>query len=166
MIRKITTMTLLAVVSLGVPLAGAAPAGAQTYSGCQAVLSDITPEPGQTITVTGTGAKAGDVVTATLNNVVIGSGVADTNGSFQFSATIPVGTPTGTATVFVNCGPDGGTLGVVITVGATTAPPLPRTGAGNTIPLLKLGIALIAAGALILALRRRSAWVEDTTPLP
>jgi LPXTG-motif cell wall-anchored protein len=168
MIRKIALLTVLVGASIAVPVVLAGAAGAQTYVGCTAVLSDTTPTPGQTITITGTGAGADEKVSATIDDVVIGTGVADANGNFQFSATIPTGISVGSHTVFVKCG-SGGVLGVTIVVGAAGGGqgPLPTTGSSSTIPLLKLGVALIAIGAMVLALsRRRSHWVEDQDPAP
>ncbi|MDQ6698341.1 MAG: hypothetical protein M3Z46_12875 [Actinomycetota bacterium] len=171
------------------PAPGAWAASAQTpnpnsnYQGCQAFVSDVTVVPGQTITVSGSGADAGDTVTAALERT-IGTGVADHNGNFSFSGTIPSTAAAGSQALTVACGPDGGIGTISITIGRADAGSgpittsgaapgggqapghvgngsLPRTGAGNVIPLIKLGVALIALGAVALAVARRRRWERE-----
>jgi len=137
----------------------AAPAHAQQYQGCQATVSDVTVAPGQTITVTGSGADPGDTVTAAINST-IGSGDADANGNFSFPATVPADLSPGTYTLTVRCG-DGAT-DIIIEVGLipVSTGPVPRTGSNSPLPFAKLGIALIAAGGLALAVSRRRRWAN------
>ncbi len=168
-------------------LTGALPASAQTpnsnYQGCQAFLSQVTLTQGQSITISGSGANAGDTVRAALGQT-IGTGLADHNGNFSFPGTIPSTTSPGSHGLTVTCGPVGGSSTVSVTIAVTgagngpvtttgpglaTGPAtggvghgsLPRTGAGNVFPLVKLGVALIAVGALGLAVSRRRRWAHE-----
>jgi LPXTG-motif cell wall-anchored protein len=155
MIRRILVLGAVACAMLAVGLA--APASAQTYQGCVATLSDTTPSPGQTITVSGTGAKAGAHVSASIGGVTIGTGTAAADGSFSFNAVVP-SDASGTVTVTVDCNadnPNSVVEAITITVGATTTAPLPVTGSSSTLPLTKLAVVLLSAGALMLVVSRR-----------
>jgi hypothetical protein len=134
----------------------AAPAGAQTYGGCHAAASSTTVSPGQTITVSGTGAVADATVVASIGDAVVGSGQSDSTGNFSFSATIPAGL-SGTQTLSVNCGEAAGVDAITLTVGATTTTtaPLPVTGSSHTIPLTKLAVGLVAVGGIAVVVARR-----------
>lgn len=169
-------------------------AGAQTpspnsnYQGCQAFLSDVSVRPGQTITISGSGANPGDTVTATIAGSVgtLGTGTGDATGNFSFPGTIPATAAPGAHAVTVACGPNGGVANITVTVGTagsgsgpvTTVGAgagngqgsgsggagngaLPRTGADRLIPLVKLGVVLVAAGGLILAASRRRRWAQQ-----
>jgi LPXTG-motif cell wall-anchored protein len=156
MIRKTMAAGLVVMGFMAMAFVMGPTADAQEYLGCQAVLSDTTPDPGQTVTVSGTGAAAGDTVTARLNGSTIGSGTADSGGSFSFPATIPAGTAAGTATVNVDCGPNGGVAGVTITVSAARGGGgVATTGSNSTLPLTKLGLSLVVVGGLFVAFSRR-----------
>jgi hypothetical protein len=159
MIRRILVLGAVACAMLAVGLT--APAGAQAgYQGCVATFSDTTPSPGQTITISGTGATPNHTVTASIGGVVIGSGTADAGGAFSFSATIPADV-TGTVTLSVDCNaenPNSVVEGITITVGAAGGgggAPLPVTGSSSTLPLAKLAVVLLSAGALMLVVSRR-----------
>jgi len=158
------------------PASAQAPNPNSNYQGCQAFASDVTVPPGRTITISGSGANAGDTVTAALDQT-IGTGTADSNGNFSFPGTVPSTAAPGNRTLTVTCGPNGGVaiLNIDITASgagggggpATTAGPangsgsLPRTGTGNVVPLVRMGIALIVVGALILAATRRRRWARQ-----
>src|SRR5262249_28237735 len=158
MIRRILVLSAVACAMLAVGLT--APAGAQTgYQGCNVTLSNTSPAPGQTITVSGTGATPGKTVVASIGGVEIGSGTASATGTFSFSATIPANV-TGTVTVNVDCNaenPNSVVEGITITVSAsgTGGQPLPVTGSSSTLPLTKLAVVLLSAGALMLVVSRR-----------
>ena len=53
--------------------------------------SDTTPDPGQTITVSGTGCNAGETVNFFFDGQPAGSTTADSNGDFSGSLTVPDG---------------------------------------------------------------------------
>lgn len=188
MIRRSACLALLVCGAIWVQWV--APAGAQTpspnsnYQGCQAFVSDVTVVPGQTVTISGSGANSGDVVAVQLSGTPgnIGSGTADATGNFSFPVTIPDAIAPGVHTFSVPCGPDGGVASLTITVsGPGTGPgttsgggvgngsattsvgsgSLPRTGTDNVIPLVKLGIAFVALGGLILAATRRRRWARE-----
>lgn len=144
----------------------AEPGSAQTpnsnYQGCQAFASDTTVVGGQTITVTGTGANPGDTVTAMIGPDTVGTGVADGNGNFSFPGTVLVTPSPDVSTLTVTCGPSGGAASITISaeVPRSGTGPLATTGA-NTLPLAKLGVALVAAGGLVLAVYRRRSWTRQ-----
>jgi len=158
---------LVAVLFALMSLAATSPAGAQTYPGCVAELSDVTVAPGDSFTVTGINAQPGDEVTASIEGQRIGSGTADSNGDFSFSANLPANLSRGTHSAEVSCGPLGADLTSTITAagpsgaapsGGSPAGALPRTGAGNPIGLTQIAIGLIAAGGLVaLTSKRRRA---------
>ena len=159
MVRRILLIVAL-VSATGIALS--APAGAQNYGGCQPQLSPTSAAPGQTITVSGTGAPATSGVTASIDGSQIGSGTSDGSGNFSFSATVPA-TASGNETVTVSCGTNGtGTavLGVTQANASTTttsvaASDLPRTGASDTGPLTAAGVAALALGSAALVVARR-----------
>ena len=155
MFRRMLLIAALVLAAGGV--AAASPAGAQNYGGCMATVSDTTPTPGQTITVSGTGAAKSGAVTASLDSAVIGSGTADTAGEFSFSATIPT-TASGAEELTVNCG--GGSVDVLtftVAAAVTGSGNLPATGSSSTLPLVGAALAAVAIGGGVLALARRRA---------
>jgi LPXTG-motif cell wall-anchored protein len=159
MVKKALAIGVVVLVGVIMAVVTSGPASAQQYGGCQAVLGDSTPRPGEKVTVSGTGSEPNGTVTASLaSGPVIGTGTADANGAFRFQATIPADQPLGQISITVTCGARGGAavLGVQITQkpgtgGGGTA----VTGSSSTIPLTKLGISLVALGGLLLALSRR-----------
>ena len=147
------------------------PAATQTYPGCAVELSDVSVDPGDTISVNGTNAAPGEDVVASMRGQVIGRGAADGNGDFSFPATVPADVAAGTYSVEVSCGPQGPLLHVTVTVGPVAAATgrLPKTGSGGTIPLSSIAIGLIAVGGLVaLTSRRRTTPRRDrvSTPVP
>jgi LPXTG-motif cell wall-anchored protein len=160
------------VIALAVVLVGlmAAPAAAQQYPPAtnSITVSDTTPTPGQTVTVTAQTFLAGAEVTVTLFSapVQLASAQADGNGVVTVDVTIPANTPLGDHTIVASGQAVDGVLELTaaITVvpagsGATGAGDLPRTGDDTSIPLAKLGIALAAVGGVITAFaaKRRKA---------
>jgi len=138
--------TLLAVFAL------AATAQAQSYQTGSIGGSDTTPDPGQTITVSGTGCAPGDTVNLFLDGQPAGSTTADANGNFSLPLTIPSNETAGTHTVTATCGAV--VLSFEITVNAAGGN-LSRTGTSSTLPLSGIALALLAAGGLLLLFARR-----------
>ncbi len=126
-------------------------AGAQSYGGCAATVSDTTPGAGDTVTVEGSGAADNGPVTASVDGTEVGSGTASSTGTFSFDATIP-DSASGSVTLTVSCG---GTSveALTITVGA----PLARTGSSSTLPLTLAALGAIGVGGAALAASRRRA---------
>jgi LPXTG-motif cell wall-anchored protein len=170
MIKGLIAATALAVVAF------AAPAGAQQYPPAVNFLtiSDTTPSPGQTITITAQTFAAGSSVTVTLfsDPVVLGSSTADASGRIALQATIPTNTPLGSHTIVVDgTAPDGTPLSLSAAIqvvpaqgaggtgGGGTSGNLPRTGDDSSIPLAKLGLVLAALGGVVTAIaaKRRKA---------
>ena len=154
MARRATVLLMVLAAVLGC----AATANAQSSSSYQTGSvggSDTTPNPGQTITVSGTGCGAGETVNFFLDGQPAGSTTADQNGNFSGPVTIPPNEPAGTHTITAECGTH--VLGFEITVNPTAATSsLSRTGSSSTIPLSGVAFALLAVGGfLVLAARRR-----------
>jgi hypothetical protein len=141
----------------------AAPAGAQYGPTPTVTVSDTTPEPGQTITLTGQGCPANETVQILFDGTVIASTTADANGNWTAQVTIPASATPGTHTLTSRCGAV--VLNVTLTVPAPAAAPLARTGS-DSLPLARTGIALVTIGALALyaarSRRRTSARVSTT----
>ncbi len=129
-----------------------------TYGGCSAAVSDTTPEPGQTVTVSGSGAADGGSVSASIDNNEIATGTADAAGDFSFEATIP-SNASGTVSLSVSCGANRGTFPITLTV-VLGSSNLPATGTSSTLPLTAIALGAIAVGGVVLGgarLRARSA---------
>ncbi len=151
----------------------AAPAAAQQYPPAvnSLTVSDLTPTPGQTISIEGRTFSEGATVTVTMTSdpVVIGSAAADASGVISLDATIPTNTALGQHTITAaGQAPDGSELSVsvsitVVAADGTEADPaggaLPRTGDDSSIPLAKVGVVLAAIGgvATAVAAKRRKA---------
>lgn len=111
-------------------------------------VSDPTPSPGQSITVSATGCLAGETIAFSLSGAgSLGSVVANANGAGSVTFNAP--TTAGTYTVVATCG--GVTASTIITVAAAAGGGgLPFTGS-DVGTLLVPGVAAIAAGALLIA---------------
>lgn len=124
------------------------------YGGCSAIVSDITPGPGQSIVVDGSGAAPNTAVTATIGAATVGSGTSDLDGRFSFTATIP-GSTSGSVVMTISCGP-ASVASVSLTVSGGQAPGgLPRTGASNAVEMTAIGLLVISIGGLALLAGRR-----------
>jgi LPXTG-motif cell wall-anchored protein len=159
MVRRILLIAaaVLAVGSVSLSSAGAG----GNYGGCSATVSDTTPEPGQSVTVSGSGAVDGGAVSATLDGAEVGTGTADAAGDFTFTATIP-SSASGSETLEVSCGANRGTFPLTLTVVAGSGL-LPATGS-DSLPLAWIGLAALAAGGVVLGgarLRARSAGQRE-----
>jgi LPXTG-motif cell wall-anchored protein len=128
-------------------------------------VSTTAPDPGETITISGAGWGADEVVTLVLHStpVILASPLTDSNGAFSVPATIPSDVQ-GTHVLTGTGGTTGDTVSITLTIGFE--PPtgggggggLPNTGVvvwgvGTVaVALLALGAALVVSGR-----RRRSA---------
>ncbi|MBK5224749.1 MAG: hypothetical protein JJE52_18120 [Acidimicrobiia bacterium] len=144
----------------------ASPVAAQDYDGVTTGLTTTTatPEPGGTIVIAGTGCAPGQTVNAFISDSPAGSTTANASGAFSASITAP--TTPGQYRINAVCGTQ--VFGIVVNVGGLGAPPtqapggdtggageLPVTGS-NSLPLVKVGAVLIAAGGIaVLAVRRQ-----------
>ena len=177
MIKRLAAVMALTVLGM------AAPAFAQQYppSVNFLTISDTTPSPGETITITGQTFQTGSTITLTLHSepVVLGSATADAAGKMALQATIPADLPLGSHTITADgTAPDGSPLSLSVSLTVVPAAGsgagngangnggssgnLPRTGSEWTLFLAKLGIGLAAAGGVFTAVaakRRKSALV-------
>jgi LPXTG-motif cell wall-anchored protein len=153
MVRRIL---LIAAAVLAIGFATSATAGAGgNYGGCTATVSDTTPEPGQSVTVSGSGAADGGAVSASVDGTEVGSGTADATGNFTFTATIPA-SASGEVSLVVSCGANRGEAPVTLTVVAGSSE-LPATGSSSTMPLTTLALGALAVGGVALGAARLKA---------
>lgn len=174
MTRRLLAITAL-VFTLGVGLAPAAQA--QYVPGqCGFTITPSTATPGSTITFAGTGGTPGETLQFRINATIIGTGTVNPDGTFSVTGTVPSNVSPGQYTVTVSCngvdisniltvvsesaGVIPGTSGTSGTFGtAGTYGTLPQTGS-NAMLLLRVALALVAVGGLIvLGTRRRHALV-------
>lgn len=122
---------------------------------------------GESISVTGDGCAAGATVTFTITSGSyssdVGTTVANDDGTYTTTITVPADTPPGSATATATCeGPNGETVTKVLglEVSAAAAAPvasgaLPRTGSDNTQTLVGVGAGfLLLGGTLAIGARR------------
>lgn len=126
----------------------------------------------RTIAVTGSGFPAGAAVTVVLETrgIALGTSVSDRNGRFSLTAGVP-GDLTGALTVRATSD----LVEAVTTLDVDCSTPsqaaaapdggLPRTGS-DTLPLARIGIALVAAGGFAVALTRRRLGARSTPTEP
>jgi LPXTG-motif cell wall-anchored protein len=121
-----------------------------------------TVEAGKTVTVKGSGYMPGSAVTVAIYSTpqVLTTTVADINGDFTVTVTVPAGLAAGSHTlVAAGVDPSGAAryVNLVVTVTADGGAKLANTGADVTLPALG-GIAALGLGAGLIAVsRRRSA---------
>lgn len=139
----------------------AGPAVAQYGPGVDGTVSDNNPQPGETVTVEGTCDLADEVDVSIVGEGSLGT-IPVVDGAYSGPVTIPSDLAPGEYTLRITCGTE--VLDLVITVGdvddaTTTPPPLARTGSSSTGLLLKVGGALVLAGAAfaLIATKRRGA---------
>ncbi len=146
-------------------------AGAEGYTSLDTgTVTDITPAPGQTVTVVIKGLKPLSKVTVELHSdpLVLGTFTADANGTINVDVTVPAGTEVGDHTIVATgVDPQGNpvTASIPVTVMSNTSPTadpnggggfLPRTG-GDVATLVTVGGVLVVIGsASALAARRRA----------
>lgn len=177
---------LIAAAMAAALVVGAAPAGAQEYPPANDYLTidDVTPTPGQTVTITsGTYVEGGTVtVTITSEPTQLGVATVDANGAVTLKAAIPAALELGTHTITAaGTSPDGPlSQSITITVvaageaggstieagaategGGAAGGSLPQTGSNSTMPLARAAALLLAiGGVLTLATRRRRAMAR------
>jgi len=167
---------LLLAALLAVAAVAATPASAQAGSGADddytsecspLTLSKTAVDPGETITVSGTAAVGSATVFIGLDDKTL---LAETTAeafthAFSVQVTIPAGTTPGTHTISAFQDDEEACLSQVatVTVSSTAVPPtsppatapLARTGSNNTMPLIRLGFGLLAAGGVAIFVSRR-----------
>lgn len=168
MIKRAATLA----ISLVALLALAAPANGQQYppGPFGVFVSDTTVFPGQTITITAGIFASGSTVTDTFFSqpVELGTATADADGIATLEGTIPLDATPGTHTITASgVAPDGSPLELSTTVtvladddgveapgAGGTSGGLPRTG-GESVPIARIGAALLAVGGGLLFITRR-----------
>ena len=150
--RMLGAMAIVFAVLLS--FAGAA-AAQETSGGASVGGSDLTPEPGQTITVSGTGCPAGEPVNFFFDGDPAGSTTADQNGNFSGEVTVPSDAAPGTHTITASCGAQVLGFQIEVSRAAIVAAPVARTGSSSTIPLTSIALALLAVGGLLVLFARR-----------
>jgi 5'-nucleotidase len=166
--KALTAFALAAALAVVV---GPAVAHAQDYPPVSEDLtvSDSTVVPGQSITISGSGAEPNSTVSIYLFSapILLGTTTADGDGTFSATVTIPAGVSPGTHTLRAIQG--GEVLASVALVvvgsgsGGSSGSDLPFTG-GTTLPGIGIGVGLIAVGStlLLLSRRRRSQREHET----
>jgi hypothetical protein len=155
---------LLLAALLAVAAIAATPASAQAgqgpdddyTSGCSPLtLSKTSVNPGETITVSGTAAIGGENVFIGLDDKVLlaTTTAAPFTHAFSASVTIPAGTSAGNHTISAFQDGAGACTNQVATLrvagqAVTPTEPLARTGSNSTMPLIRLGFGLLAAGGM------------------
>jgi LPXTG-motif cell wall-anchored protein len=117
--------------------------------------------PGDAVTITGTGCPAGSTVAITFDDQNVGSTQTRADGTFSATVTVPANATAGSHTIAATCVLANGatrrqTVTVTVLGAATRAGALPRTGT-DLVPVLSVGaLALIGIGGVaILAARRK-----------
>ncbi len=136
-------------------------AAAQQYppSGNALTVSKTIVGEGETITVGGSGFAPHSTITITIESTprVLDDAVSDTAGAFTANVTIPAGIGAGLHNLkATGTSARGGALmlSASVTVTSSTGGRHPFTG-GNTGPVLSVGIGVLLAGAVLIALVRR-----------
>lgn len=113
-------------------------------------------KPGETVTIGANGCGPSTPVRFYIDStdIAIGQTTSDAQGAFTGTITIPTNTVPGAHNILSIC-EDPLTLSLAITVVADGSQPLPVTGA-NVRPLLLAVVVLMALGALLLLVGRRS----------
>lgn len=164
-----------AFVAVGLSFVGASPVSAQDcgYGGCPpdtttTTDSTTTSEPdlpvitvvrGETIDVNGQGCAPGAEVVVTWDDgSVLGTFIADENGDFTTTITIPTNATLGIHLVTATCGDVEQFIRVNVlaeTVNNVDDGTLARTGSNNTGPLIGIGAAAVVLGGAFLYGARR-----------
>lgn len=127
--------------------------GDQTF-----VVPDTKIDLGRPVSITGSGAKPFTMVTVQLFSTpqVLGSFPVAADGTFSGEAIIPAGTPAGDHSLqMVSLSPTGEEVVVQMGVSVTNSLVLPATGSDRSSTLA--AVLVLALGAMVLAVRRRTA---------
>jgi hypothetical protein len=162
---------LLAALLVGAAMAAttanakAAPDNDDYGSICSALtVSDPSPTPGETVTVSGDAASPNASIAIVLGDKVLGTTTTDSARHFSTTVTIPADANLGTTSLqafqlgdstdpVVGCPAQ--VLALEIVAPAVAAEPLARTGSNSTLPLARLGFGLLAAGGMAVLVGRR-----------
>ena len=138
-----------------------APAADDDYTACSNFTVDpSSANPGDSVTVTGTAATGGATIDIFVNDALAAQTTSDA-GTNAFSADVDIPADASDPVVitakqegdatdpFVGC-TQVASLEILAPV-----EPLARTGANSTLPLVRLGFALVAAGGLVILVSRR-----------
>ena len=138
-------------------------------------MSDTTPTPGQTITISSGTYLAGSSVTVTFFSqpVPLGSAVANAIGEGTLSATIPANASLGAHTITAEgttvAGPLSQSVSITVVAadsgagaGSGARSPLPRTGDDLSMPLARAAVVLVVAGGALLLVTRRRRHADAT----
>lgn len=159
MVKRFALTVMLICAFLGF---GAAAASAQVYPPQQASVtaSAHTVGPGATVTFVATGFRVGSTVTFTIFSTprVLGTAVADANGTATLTVQLPSDLPPGDHVVKASgIDPQGNplTVSTPITIVGNGATTTPRTGSRFTVPLTRIGVSAVALGGLLVLVARR-----------
>lgn len=150
MFRRILVIGAAVLAAGSVSLAPVSAQDGGGYGGCNATVSDTNVQPGQSVTVAGSGAAAAGTVTASIDGAEVGSGTADAAGDFSFAVDIPA-SASGNETLSVSCGATRGTDAIVLGIGSDL---LPETGSSSSLPMTQVAVAALALGAVALGAAR------------
>lgn len=126
-----------------------------------ATVSDTTPAPGEPLTVHFEGFDPNTSVSGQLNSapVPLGTKTTSATGAVDFTFTVPTTFAPGETHTVTATGTRGGqplTLTASFTVaGQAAAGAVPTTGSSSSLPLSRVGIALVAVGGIAVYLSRR-----------
>ena len=160
MLRRTLTALALCLAAL-LALAGPASAGEEYTPPPGIEVDNDTPEPGDSVTITGEGCEVGAEVSITLDGVEVATATIGEDGTFSATFDVPADAEPGDYEVqVIGCGTE--VLSSIITVGGAVTTTsiggaaLPQTGSSSTEPLVRTGAVLVAAGGvLVYAVRRR-----------
>ncbi len=160
--KKIAAFALLMTAAAAGAVAPANAGGPPDYAGCTITVDPSSFEPGDTVTVAGTGLQPSFETPIEFNSVtvVVGTVTTDAEGAFETTITIPADAAQGDHTITAECDAVGNVSITDVTVevsGNVIGPPLPRTGGngGNGGPLPRTGSdvepLVVVGGAAVLA---------------
>jgi LPXTG-motif cell wall-anchored protein len=150
------SLSMAVVVALAGLFLLAAPASAQYQPDDEQVLDETLVRPGDPVNVSGRGCPPGYTVTTSFDGEVVATTTADGNGAYATEFAVPSGASPGTHTITTRCGDVVFTS--TVTVPGAVSGTLPRTGSDSTVPVVQIGLVLLAAGGLatLVARQRRA----------
>ena len=143
----------------GCPTTSTSTPGGSTTTTTESEIPTITVVRGETVTIDGEACAPGATVTVTWDDgTVLGTFIADENGKFSTTITIPKNASLGVHLVTATCGDVEQFLNVNVlaeTVDTVDDGTLARTGSNTTGPLVGIGAAAIILGGAFLYGARR-----------